>query len=44
MDVVTKKIKLSTKGDTDIINITAETASAVLNTGLKNGSVTIFVP
>jgi len=44
MGVVTKKIKLSTKGDTDIINITAETASAVLNTGLKNGSVTIFVP
>ena len=44
MDVVTKKIKLSTKGDTDIINITAEVASAVLSSDLKNGSVTIFVP
>ena len=44
MAVVTKKIKLSTKGDTDIINITAEVASAVLSSELKNGSVTIFVP
>ena len=42
--IITKKIKLSTKGDTDIINITAETSSAVLNSGLDNGSVTIFVP
>ncbi|MDO8603057.1 MAG: secondary thiamine-phosphate synthase enzyme YjbQ [Candidatus Omnitrophota bacterium] len=43
MAIITKKIKLSTKGDTDIINITAETASAVLNSGLENGSVTVFV-
>ncbi len=44
MTIITKKIKLSTKGDTDIINITAEVASAVLSSDLKNGSVTIFVP
>ena len=44
MKIVTKKIKLSTKGDTDIINITTEAASAVLSSDLKNGSVTIFVP
>jgi len=44
MNVVTKKLKLSTKGDTDIINITAEVASAVLNSDLKKGSVTVFVP
>ena len=44
MSVITKKIKLSTKGDTDIINITAEVASAVLNSGLEDGSVIIFVP
>jgi len=44
MTVITKRIKFSTKGDTDIINITTETASAVLSSGLKNGSVTIFVP
>ncbi|MDP2921662.1 MAG: secondary thiamine-phosphate synthase enzyme YjbQ [Candidatus Omnitrophota bacterium] len=44
MNIVNKKIKLSTKGDTDIINITADVSSAVLNSGLKEGSVTIFVP
>jgi len=44
MTILTKKIKLSTKGDTDIINITTEVASAVLNSDLKNGSVTVFVP
>ncbi|MCX5687187.1 MAG: secondary thiamine-phosphate synthase enzyme YjbQ [Candidatus Omnitrophica bacterium] len=44
MGVITKRIKFSTKGNTDIINITTETASAVLNSELKNGSVTIFVP
>ena len=44
MAIITKKIKLSTKGDTDIINITAEAASAVLNSGLKNGSAAVFVP
>ena len=44
MTIITKKINLKTKGDTDIVNITTETASAVLNSELKNGSVTIFVP
>ncbi len=44
MAVITKKINLKTKGDTDIINITTETASAVLSSELKNGSVAIFVP
>ena len=44
MAIITKKIKLSTKGDTDIINITTEIASIVLNSGLRNGSVTVFVP
>ena len=44
MTIITKKINLSTKGDTDIINITTEVSSAVLSSELKNGSVTIFVP
>jgi len=44
MAVITKRIKFGTKGNTDIINITAETSSAVLSSELKNGSVTIFVP
>jgi len=44
MAIIIKRLKLSTKGDTDIINVTTEVASAVLNSGLKNGSVTVFVP
>ena len=44
MAIITKKINLKTKGDTDIINITAEVASSVLNSELVNGSVTVFVP
>ena len=44
MAVITKKIKLNTKGETDIINITSEIASIILNSNLENGSVTVFVP
>jgi len=44
MKIINKKIHLSTKGDTDIINITTEVASSVLNAELANGSVTVFVP
>ena len=43
MAVVTKKIKLNTKGDTDIINITDEVAEGVKDSRLNNGTVTIFV-
>jgi secondary thiamine-phosphate synthase enzyme len=42
--VVTKKIKLNTKGDTDIIDITAEVNDAVSKSKIKNGAVTVFVP
>ncbi|MDP2911583.1 MAG: secondary thiamine-phosphate synthase enzyme YjbQ [Candidatus Omnitrophota bacterium] len=44
MSVITKRIKLSTKGDTDIINITDEVLSIVSESDLKQGSVTVFVP
>ena len=44
MSVITKKIKLSTKGDTDIINITDEVLSVVSKSDLKQGSATVFVP
>ncbi|MFA5388998.1 MAG: secondary thiamine-phosphate synthase enzyme YjbQ [Candidatus Omnitrophota bacterium] len=44
MAIISKKIKFNTKGGTDIINITKEAASIVLGSGMKNGSVTIFVP
>ncbi|MEK6732634.1 MAG: secondary thiamine-phosphate synthase enzyme YjbQ [Candidatus Omnitrophota bacterium] len=44
MAIITKKIKLSTKGDTDIINITDEVLSIVSKSDLKQGSVNVFVP
>lgn len=41
--VVTKNIKLKSKGETDIINITSEVGDAVKKTELKSGMVTVFV-
>ena len=43
MTVVTKKISLKTKGRTDIIDITPKVQGIVDDTGLKDGSVTVFV-
>lgn len=43
MSVITKKIKLDTKGDTDIIDITGQVANAVAKAGVKSGIVAIFV-
>ncbi|MDP6686152.1 MAG: secondary thiamine-phosphate synthase enzyme YjbQ, partial [Candidatus Omnitrophota bacterium] len=43
MAVITKKIKLSTKGDTEIIDITSEVTSSLSKTTLKSGIATIFV-
>ena len=43
MSVVSKKIKLNTKGDTDIIDVTSQVASAVSKSGVKNGIATVFV-
>ena len=44
MGIVTKRIKLNTKGDTDIIDITQKVASQVEESGLKDGTVTAFIP
>ena len=44
MAVITKKINLSTKGDTDIINITDNVEEILSKSGLKNGSINVFVP
>jgi len=43
MSVVTKKIKLNTKGDTDIVDITSQVTSYVSKSGVKSGIVTVFV-
>jgi len=42
--VVTKKIGVQTKGQTDIIDITRQVAREVAAAGPQNGTVTIFVP
>ena len=44
MAVVTQEIKLNTKGDTDIIDITDQVKKYIESSSLKNGSVTVFVP
>lgn len=44
MAVVNKRIKLKTKGDTDIIDITDIVAEEVKGSGLDSGTVTAFVP
>lgn len=41
--VVTGKISLRTRGDGDILDITARVEKFVLDSQLKNGTVTVFV-
>ena len=42
MKIVNKKIKLSTKGSGDLINITDDISQTVRSSKLKNGNVTVF--
>ncbi len=42
--VVTGTIELESDGDADVIRITAEVEQAVHDTGLLDGTVTVFVP
>ena len=44
MCVVTGTIEFSSRGDADIIKITDDVAEAVQQTGLRDGTVTVFVP
>lgn len=44
MTVKTFPIHLSSRGDADVHDITAQVATQVLHSGLKNGTVTIFCP
>ena len=44
MTVASLSIQLSTRGDTDIHDITDQVASKIEQSGLKNGTVTIFCP
>ena len=44
MTVVTKQLSFHTRGEGDILDVTRNVASAVVESKLKNGIVTVFVP
>lgn len=44
MRIVTEKLHASTKGHTDIIDLTVKLSDLVSKTGMKDGSLTVFVP
>ncbi|MEW6170385.1 MAG: secondary thiamine-phosphate synthase enzyme YjbQ [Candidatus Omnitrophota bacterium] len=43
MEIINSQINLTTKGNTDIIDITDKVVQELTNTKLKNGNVLIFV-
>lgn len=43
MTVVTKSITFKTRGNCDIIDITSEVANEVVQAGVNNGTVTLFI-
>ena len=43
MAVITKQIKISSKSENDIIDITKQVADAVSKSGILNGTITVFV-
>lgn len=43
MTVASKTLKLSTKGDCDMVDITSEVVREVNDSGINNGAVTVFV-
>ena len=44
MCVITGSIEFASRGDADMVKITEEVAEAVRQTGLSDGTVTLFVP
>jgi len=44
MTVVTKTLNVKTRSDVDIVDITGEVASAVADSGVSDGIVTVFCP
>lgn len=43
MKVINEKISLNTKGNPDLIDITAKVADILTSSGMKKGSLTVFV-
>jgi len=44
VSVITQGLRLETNGETDLIDITAEVARGVSDSGLTAGTVTVFIP
>ena len=44
MSVITKKVSVKTKGETDIIDITGKVSDCLTGSKVKSGVVTLFVP
>jgi secondary thiamine-phosphate synthase enzyme len=44
MSVITGAIEFASQGDADMVRITEEVTEAVRKTGLRDGTVTLFVP
>ncbi len=44
MAVFTKELRFSTRGEIDLVDITAEVERVVEESGIKNGHVLVFVP
>jgi secondary thiamine-phosphate synthase enzyme len=44
MQIVTKELHFSTKGEVEIVDLTGKVNNAVRESAVKNGIVTIFVP
>ena len=42
--VVTEEIRLQTRGNYDLVDITGEVSQAVARAGVESGTVTVFVP
>jgi len=43
MVVITKQIKIRSKSENDIIDITEQVANAISESGISNGTITVFV-
>lgn len=44
MPVITKNVRVKTKGNADMVDITGQVSGALSESGLSSGIVTIFVP
>ena len=44
MTVITKQLSIHTRGEGDILDITSDVTEAVVESKLKNGIITVFIP